>query len=165
LNVLIRSALAAVKKLETVFHTNKEPEMAKHSDPLTTDQLLPQTQCGPEAQVTSPEENCLPATTASVVEVEPLPAQPADQGIPKPAVSERKRAANRSNAQKSTGPKSARGKASSRRNATTHGWLARIAMFCSDRWPSAVSEADDMTIPETGPSKEDEDSAGAIVIH
>ena len=41
-------------------------------------------------------------------------------------VSEKKLAANRLNAQKSTGPKTDEGKAKSARNATTHG------LFCRD---------------------------------
>ena len=44
----------------------------------------------------------------------------------KPVVSERKKAANRANAQKSTGPKTAEGKARSRLNALTHGLCAVV---------------------------------------
>ena len=44
----------------------------------------------------------------------------------KPVVSERKKAANRANAQKSTGPKTAEGKARSRLNAVTHGLCAVV---------------------------------------
>lgn len=45
------------------------------------------------------------------------------QSVVTPSVSERKIEANRQNAQKGTGPKTARGKANSRRNAIKHGVL------------------------------------------
>lgn len=44
-------------------------------------------------------------------------------------ISERRRAANRANAQKSTGPRTARGKSLSRFNAVRHGLLSRHALF------------------------------------
>ena len=44
-------------------------------------------------------------------------------------ISERKRAANRANAQKSTGPRTGRGKSISRFNAVRHGLLSRQALF------------------------------------
>jgi hypothetical protein len=48
---------------------------------------------------------------------------------PKPPVSERKRVANRANAQKSTGPRTAEGKARVSLNALTHGLTARAAVL------------------------------------
>ena len=47
-------------------------------------------------------------------------------------VSEKRLAANRANAQKSTGPKTPQGKAYSSQNATTHGMLASIAVLRSE---------------------------------
>ncbi len=52
-----------------------------------------------------------------------------------PAVSERKRAANRSNAQKSTGPRTEAGKAQSRRNALKHG-LCAVVIAVPDEDPA-----------------------------
>jgi hypothetical protein len=51
---------------------------------------------------------------------------------PKPPVSEARLHANRENAKGSTGPKTARGKANSRRNALKHGLLAKSILFSSD---------------------------------
>ena len=56
-------------------------------------------------------------------------SQPSHQ---KPAVSEARMRANRENAKKSTGPKTARGKANSRFNAVTHGLLAKRVMHTPD---------------------------------
>src|SRR5580704_13702448 len=55
-----------------------------------------------------------------------------DTGNAGKQLSERKLAANRRNAQKSTGPKTVLGKNRSRRNATTHGVLARKTLLLSD---------------------------------
>jgi hypothetical protein len=55
-------------------------------------------------------------------------ATAASQAKPR-AVSEAKLQANRANAKKSTGPRTARGKASSRRNALRHGLTSRIVLF------------------------------------
>ena len=49
--------------------------------------------------------------------------------------SEKKKAANRLNGQKSTGPKTARGKANSRRNAQKHRLLAQKVLFDSKGMP------------------------------
>jgi hypothetical protein len=49
-----------------------------------------------------------------------------------PAISERKLAANRESAKKSTGPRTPEGKAKSRFNALTHGLLATQVMFSPD---------------------------------
>ena len=49
--------------------------------------------------------------------------------------SEKKKAANRANGQKSTGPKTTQGKANSRRNAMTHGLLAQKALCDSQGNP------------------------------
>lgn len=50
-------------------------------------------------------------------------------------VSERKRKASQENAKKSTGPRTARGKAFSRRNAITHGLLCKPILFDSNGKP------------------------------
>jgi hypothetical protein len=52
----------------------------------------------------------------------------ASQAKPR-AISEAKLQANRANAKKSTGPRTARGKAWSRRNALRHGLTSRIVLF------------------------------------
>ncbi len=54
---------------------------------------------------------------------------------PKEPISEARLRANRQNAQKSTGPKTARGKAYSRRNALKHGLLINSVLFSSDGTP------------------------------
>jgi hypothetical protein len=51
------------------------------------------------------------------------------------AVSPQKRNANRKNSRKSTGPRTARGKAHSRRNALTHGLTAKSILFGPDGTP------------------------------
>lgn len=53
----------------------------------------------------------------------------------KPNISEARLRANRENAKKSTGPKTARGKAYSRRNALKHGLLIKRVLFSSDGAP------------------------------
>jgi hypothetical protein len=57
------------------------------------------------------------------------PQSSAHANTDKPAVSDRKLKANRANAQKSTGPKTQRGKAISRFNALKHGLLAKQAIM------------------------------------
>jgi hypothetical protein len=59
---------------------------------------------------------------------QPSPTQP----TAKEPVSERKRRANRENAKKSTGPKTARGKRFSSFNAVTHGLLAKKVIYAAD---------------------------------
>jgi hypothetical protein len=59
----------------------------------------------------------------------------AEASPPKPPVSEARLRANRENAKKSTGPKTAHGKACVRRNALTHGLLAKTVLFHSDGTP------------------------------
>jgi hypothetical protein len=54
---------------------------------------------------------------------------------PKKPVSEARLRANRENAQKSTGPKTARGKRRSRCNAVTHGLLSKQVLFSDDGKP------------------------------
>jgi hypothetical protein len=56
----------------------------------------------------------------------------APSGQPEPKPSEARLRANRENAKKSTGPKTARGKAYSRFNALKHGLLAQKIMFTPD---------------------------------
>lgn len=51
---------------------------------------------------------------------------------PKPNISEARQRANRENAKKSTGPKTARGKAYSRFNALKHGLLSKKILFTPD---------------------------------
>jgi len=53
----------------------------------------------------------------------------------KPSMSEARLRANRQNAQKSTGPRTARGKGYSRRNAVTHGLLSKKLLFSADGKP------------------------------
>lgn len=54
---------------------------------------------------------------------------------PKKPISEARLRANRQNAQESTGPKTARGKGYSRRNAVTHGLLSKLVLFYDDGKP------------------------------
>lgn len=54
---------------------------------------------------------------------------------PKKPISEARLRANRQNSQKSTGPKTARGKAYSRRNAVRHGLLGKQVLFSHDGKP------------------------------
>ncbi len=54
---------------------------------------------------------------------------------PKPSLSEARLRANRENSQKSTGPKTARGKAYCRRNAVKHGLLSKQVLFSDDGKP------------------------------
>lgn len=56
----------------------------------------------------------------------------APSGQPEPTLSEARLRANRENAKKSTGPKTSRGKASSRFNALKHGLLSKKIMFTPD---------------------------------
>jgi hypothetical protein len=58
-------------------------------------------------------------------------AEPSQPGAMRP-VSERKASANRENARKSTGPKTARGKRCSSFNAIKHGLLAKKVLFAPD---------------------------------
>jgi len=60
---------------------------------------------------------------------DPEPAQPLATPLP---ISERRRQANRRNAQRSTGPRTAAGKTHSRRNAVRHGLLCETVLFGSD---------------------------------
>jgi hypothetical protein len=59
----------------------------------------------------------------------------AEASPPKLPVSEARLHANRENAKKSTGPKTAQGKAYSSRNALTHGLLAKTVLFRPDGTP------------------------------
>jgi hypothetical protein len=54
---------------------------------------------------------------------------------PKPTVSEARLRANRENSKRSTGPKTARGKGYSRRNAVTHGLLVKKLLFSDEGKP------------------------------
>jgi hypothetical protein len=90
-------------------------ESARHSDVTSMEDSPGGRQ--PSGQVEKPEEQ--PSATAS----------------PRRETSEKKKAANRLNSQKSTGPRTARGKANSRRNALTHGLLAQKALFTSTGMP------------------------------
>jgi hypothetical protein len=65
-----------------------------------------------------------PVSTENLTQQPPAVAE-------KPSVSIRKIEANRLNALKATGPKTARGKSYSRRNATKHGLLAREIVFAA----------------------------------
>jgi len=78
-------------------------------------------------QPTTPPDTAEPPQTPAP----PSPEKPTDGGEnpnnsgKNAGISARKLAANRANAQKSTGPRTERGKAISRFNAVTHGLLAR----------------------------------------
>jgi hypothetical protein len=54
---------------------------------------------------------------------------------PKPTISEARLRANRENSKQSTGPKTARGKGYSRRNAVTHGLLMKKLLFSDEGKP------------------------------
>ena len=75
----------------------------------------------PAEPPTEPNKNPLEAATEPVE----VPLKPSTEPVGnKKTVSDKKVAANRNNAQKSTGPKTPRGKANSRRNAVKHGLFA-----------------------------------------
>lgn len=61
--------------------------------------------------------------------------QHSEAGAPMPRLSAARIRANRNNAKKSTGPKTERGKAYSRRNALKHGLLAKAVLFSADGSP------------------------------
>jgi hypothetical protein len=60
---------------------------------------------------------------------------PSGEATAQPTISEARLRANRENAKKSTGPKTARGKAYSRRNALKHGMTAKAILFNPDGTP------------------------------
>lgn len=62
-------------------------------------------------------------------EEQPQLSVPATPAAPSSTVSQRKREANRANAQRSTGPRTERGKRHSRRNALKHGCLSERILF------------------------------------
>lgn len=93
-------------------------------------------QLNPELTDRSDCDVCGEAPAVSPVTINPEGSIAARQvttlaAFNKEGVSERKLAANRLNAQKSTGPKTVRGKVNSRRNALKHGLLAQKALFDS----------------------------------
>ncbi len=86
----------------------------------------------------SAQYRALTVSSGSVGECAPSPfegrADVASQAKPR-AISEAKLQANRANAKKSTGPRTERGKASSRRNALRHGLTSRIVLFDPQKTP------------------------------
>jgi hypothetical protein len=96
-----------------------------HNSTKESDLMFPDTHRVQKCAVTVSDENGC--------EYVPLPkeriAVTTSQISKPPTVSERKLQANRANAKKSTGPRTARGKARSRRNAVRHCLTSRIVMF------------------------------------
>ena len=89
------------------------------------------------------------ATDPSVTsDVRERPAPDVDPPKPKPKpVSQRKRAANRANAAKSTGPRTPEGKAKSSMNAVTHGLTATRTVVPGESeadWPVSYTH---LTLP------------------
>ena len=74
-----------------------------------------------------------PNSTAEAATAGKLDTPDRSDGVPAlqptPPISEAKLRANRENAKKSTGPKTVRGKAYSRRNALKHGLLIRVLIY------------------------------------
>jgi hypothetical protein len=62
------------------------------------------------------------------------------KGLPPPMTSAKQRAANQRNARSSTGPRTTEGKATSSRNATTHGILSHAALITDDACPENEGE-------------------------
>jgi hypothetical protein len=76
--------------------------------------------------LSEPEVSDAAESPASIIDsAAPAPAAP-ETASPKRPVSERRRAANRANAQKSTGPRTPEGKRRSALNATRHGILSQV---------------------------------------
>ena len=74
-----------------------------------------------------------------------LPSRPApDGGAPKRPVSERKIQANRRNALRSTGPKTARGKRTVASNAIKYGFLARQVVIEYGDGKETIEDFDDL---------------------
>jgi hypothetical protein len=95
----------------------QEPAQSKVSDPIAvTDAPASVT----ESPAPSPVAECSAPAAAA-------PATP--NAEPKRPVSERRLAANRANAQKSTGPRTPEGKRRSALNATRHGILSQVLHF------------------------------------
>lgn len=89
--------------------------------------------CDPSRPSTNGARNSTPAVSSGDVgECAPSPFEGRATVVSQAksrAVSEAKLQANRANAKKSTGPRTARGKAWSRRNALRHGLTSRIVLF------------------------------------
>ena len=94
-----------------------------------SDRVFPDTHRVQKCAVTVSDENggeCAPLPKERI-------AVTTSQISKSPTISDRKLQANRANAKKSTGPRTARGKARSRRNAVRHGLTSSIVMFDPQR--------------------------------
>jgi len=98
------------------------------SDKSTTQQFDDPTAAGhaaEEAQPAAAGQGTTLSPEEPPVDATPAPEEPVGEEKKRP-ISARKLAANRANAQRSTGPRTAEGKAKSRLNAVTHGLTARF---------------------------------------
>jgi hypothetical protein len=86
-------------------------------EPLPVEPVIPEAS---ESEASDPDAG------APVPVVDSAPAPAAPDATPKRPVSERRLAANRANAQKSTGPRTPEGKSRSALNATRHGILSQV---------------------------------------
>jgi hypothetical protein len=117
---------------ERAAETAAEAEVTGCSVPATKGSSAPETAATPSELASMPLSDRVQASGAEVspdspsAEEEPFGRAPEKSAAPAPAGAiSRRVAANRANAKKSTGPRTARGKAISRFNATRHGLLAR----------------------------------------
>jgi hypothetical protein len=81
----------------------------------------------------APASSPAPAAVASPGPGGAAGERPSQRGVPKPT-SEKRVAANRANARKSTGPRTAAGRARSRLNALKHGLCARVVLLPGEDW-------------------------------
>jgi len=117
---------------ERAAETAAEAEVTGCSVPATKGSSAPETAATPSELASMPLSDRVQASGAEVspdspsAEEEPFGRAPEKSAAPAPAGAiSRRVAANRAHAKKSTGPRTARGKAISRFNATRHGLLAR----------------------------------------
>ena len=92
------------------------------------------TEAGSSCKAKNDHPNSTPASDVKLVQPQPQTEPVEEAGHPdklpeKKTISKRSRAANQLNSQKSTGPKTTRGKSHSRMNSTKHGLLARKTLF------------------------------------
>src|SRR5262249_40181984 len=99
---------------------------------MSTTQQFPEASAaghGADEHATANQETAVPPgespTVAALAPAEPAEPEPEAEAKGKRPISARKLAANRANAQRSTGPRTAEGKEKSKLNATTHGLTAR----------------------------------------
>ena len=98
-------------------HLTQQGDGNTKPDPSTDPNLNPNSNAETDASPDTPDPSGAPASQ------------------PKKPISEARLRANRQNAQKSTGPKTARGKGHSRRNALKHGLLVKQLLFSEDGKP------------------------------